>query len=114
VGVAAGTDEREVPILVPVGPVFATSSSLIPGGRSRMDSLPLTVTQKSLDQITQDQLQKWGPDQNMVLKLDVEGYELEVLGGSTELLRMAKPTILFECHKDGPAGEIAALLEPFG
>jgi FkbM family methyltransferase len=50
------------------------------------------------------------------MKLDVEGAELMVLRGASELLKRDRPTLLFECGPSGPqafgyaAGEIRDLL----
>ena len=55
-----------------------------------------------------------------LLKVDVEGAELFVFRGATELLRRDRPTIVFECGPSGPdafgykPGEIHALLTAYG
>jgi FkbM family methyltransferase len=47
-----------------------------------------------------------------VVKIDVEGVEAHVIRGGLELLRSARPTILFECA-DECADELLAGLVPF-
>ena len=49
---------------------------------------------KSLDEIY-DTLKLKKPD---LIKIDVEGYEIEVLKGSKNLLKKLKPTIIIEIH----------------
>jgi FkbM family methyltransferase len=76
-------------------------------------SMPLAIV--SLD----DEVRASGvvPD---LLKVDVEGYEYEVLAGATRLLRDRKPAICLELHLDllerrgiGP-GRVVSLLESYG
>lgn len=52
-----------------------------------------------------------------LIKVDVEGYELEVLNGAAELLRKNKPIILFEQHSTdftNGKSEVTKLLESIG
>jgi len=46
------------------------------------------------------------------IKIDVEGAELDVLGGSTRILADTRPALMFEC--DQKQEEVRALLERFG
>jgi len=47
-----------------------------------------------------------------LLKIDVEGAEVDVLRGMENLLRTAKPVLIIELH--GTAAEVTAVLEEFG
>jgi len=49
-----------------------------------------------------------------LVKIDVEGFEHEVLKGMRGVLGRCAPTLIFECHKDGHPEEIEAILRPFG
>lgn len=48
-----------------------------------------------------------------VLKVDVEGAELDVLAGATALLRSARPAVLVEAAEDSRAREVAELLRSY-
>lgn len=49
-----------------------------------------------------------------LVKLDVEGFEHEVLRGMRRVIDACAPTLIFECHRDGHTEEIEAILRPFG
>ena len=49
-----------------------------------------------------------------LIKLDVEGYELEVLKGSTKLLETQKPDLFIECSTDDKFKQVSNFLKPFG
>jgi FkbM family methyltransferase len=49
-----------------------------------------------------------------LIKIDVEGYELEVLKGSTKLLETQKPDLFIECITDDKFKQILDFLKPFG
>jgi len=49
-----------------------------------------------------------------LLKIDVEGWELEVLKGGIETLQEQHPAIFVEILRPGGRAEILALLEPLG
>lgn len=49
-----------------------------------------------------------------LIKIDVEGLELEVLRGAAATLREHRPTVVVEAHSDGLAGITVARLAAFG
>jgi FkbM family methyltransferase len=73
----------------------------------------LTVAQERLDEL----LPQFRPD---VIKIDVEGAELQVLRGAMQLIREHRPTIFFEHFKGGSEvygttpGEVWGLLDEAG
>lgn len=48
-----------------------------------------------------------------LVKIDVEGAEMDVLRGGLSVIKRFTPTILFECHTDKELNEITELLTPF-
>ena len=49
-----------------------------------------------------------------LIKIDVEGLELEVLRGAADTLREHRPTVVIEAHSDGLAGIAVARLAALG
>jgi FkbM family methyltransferase len=73
-------------------------------GSVRQETAIIEVPIRKLDDITAG----GGLPRPDLLKIDVEGAEVDVLGGSVETLRTARPFLLVELH--GTNGKIAALL----
>ena len=74
-------------------------------GSSRIIPIP---GEGDVDLVALDDL-NLAPD---VLKIDVEGLELDVLEGAASTISMHRPAILIEAH-DGPS-EVTRMLRPFG
>jgi FkbM family methyltransferase len=84
-----------------------TSASLAPGGFRGIEGTLIPVECVRLD----DQLEGQAVD---LVKIDVEHFEHEVLRGMPQILERDNPTIVVECHPEGPFREIEALLVPLG
>jgi len=72
----------------------------------------IKIQSKSLDSICKDYSFK-----NLLLKIDVEGSEVDVLKGATNLLTQYRPEIILathECHVKGVEEECLRILESFG
>jgi FkbM family methyltransferase len=54
------------------------------------------------------------PDGEILIKIDVEGYEREVLKGASLILRKHKPKIIFESNNISSRRELSQLLADFG
>ena len=71
---------------------------------ARIESVPVRV--RTLDEIAE------GIDRLRLVKIDVEGFEVEVLSGSTEMLRRMAPTLVFEHERiDSGSDDSQALFE---
>jgi FkbM family methyltransferase len=55
-----------------------------------------------------------GHDRVHILKIDVEGSEMQVLGGATKLIRLQRPAILIECAEPTAFDRARQLLARFG
>ena len=55
-----------------------------------------------------------GLDLPDLIKIDVEGSELQVLQGCQEIIKIKKPAIYYEAHESKDLKEIYQLLEPHG
>jgi hypothetical protein len=54
------------------------------------------------------------PHKNVLIKIDVEGYEPEVIRGASKLLRNCKPKLIFESNDEKSRGELFRLLAENG
>jgi FkbM family methyltransferase len=73
---------------------------------------PDTVATIDVEVVTLDGLLDAGQPVPDVIKLDVEGAEVEVLRGAARLLREHRPALIVELHETN--GEVAGLLEQAG
>lgn len=80
----------------------------IADGSATMESQGLTIVPVT----TLDDFTRWAgiPDKVRLVKIDVEGAELKVLEGATELITNAKPWILCELHGKGIALQVFSFL----
>lgn len=79
--------------------------TLVPSGRFE----PAGTEQVRLE--TLDRLVPGGVD---MVKIDVEGAELDVLRGAVDTLRTYRPTVLMDVDKSGSADEYKAMLQATG
>ena len=65
------------------------------------------IPRTTIDNVVRDR-------QVAVIKIDVEGAEVKVLGGAAETINQSHPLIVVESHTTEIKSEIAAFLEPLG
>jgi FkbM family methyltransferase len=70
------------------------AASIASTGHGEMDTDSFNVQLRTLDSID------LGSERVNLIKIDVEGHELQVLQGSQETIRKHKPVIVFEQHRD--------------
>jgi len=104
--VAADSQNRKVHLFV--DPVYHGSSSLL----TREKGLPfIEVTAKRLDDI----ISELGIYSGIrLVKIDVEGWEAEVLKGMREILRSCRPKIIFEAWDESHLRDVEEELKEFG
>ena len=114
---AAGQAELRIPV-VPTRAHFRGSTA-DPDGAAAFAGLPsrqITVPTERLDDVVAAQ----GLDRVDLLKCDVEGAELRVLGGATRVLRDLRPVVLLEAddlhqqREDATAAEVVDLVRGYG
>jgi FkbM family methyltransferase len=82
------------------------------GSRLSAISRPPHASETTVETVTIDQLIDDGMPPPDVIKLDIEGAEVDALAGMVTTLRRARPTVLCETH--GTADKVIALLEAAG
>jgi FkbM family methyltransferase len=114
-GWTARCESREVALSDHVGRAsfnstgqLGTMSSLSPDGfRGKRGEL-ISVRVSTLDQ------ELGSLDAIDLVKIDVEGFEPDVLRGMTKTLSRQHPTVLVECLPDGPYVEVGEILAAYG
>jgi FkbM family methyltransferase len=107
--VAVGAAEGEVELTYPetdtwLGSVSATvSRDLKANGTVISQQVKMKTLDGYLDQIP--------VGKTVLIKIDVEGFECEVIKGATNVLRAFRPTILFESNDTGSRDELYSLLD---
>lgn len=108
---ALGREEGELPLMIPTG--NAGAASLVDSGGS-FATEPVTVQIRQLDTVCA----QIGIDRIGAIKMDVEGFEAQVLeGGRTTIERMRPRLILLEengFHPQGPRPHSFRLLQEMG
>ena len=88
---------------------FTAKSSSNPNSEQMSDTRQVSVAVSSLDTVIETSKSRKNIS---ILKLDVEGMELEVLRGAKELIRSSLPVIAVECFTLEELGRIESFLEP--
>lgn len=72
-------------------------------------------SRRSIDVVPLDQYRDWLEADSILMKIDVEGHELEVFKGSRQLIADKRPVIIFECAaRDSVRFEIFDFLGTLG
>ncbi|MGH7807777.1 MAG: FkbM family methyltransferase [Thermodesulfobacteriota bacterium] len=108
--VAIGSEVGEIELVYPEKDTWlgSVSSNVIPSLKESGDVTSLRVPVKNLDYYLNDI-----PRGKVLIKIDVEGYESEVLKGASRVLRDCMPTIIFESNDAKARGDLFRLLEGF-
>jgi len=108
--VAAGSAPGEIELVFPEKETWlgSVSSDITPGLDEWGDVTRLSVPVRSLDSYMKDI-----PFGKVLIKIDVEGYEIEVLKGAAQMLRDYKPAIIFESNDAKLRPELFSLFEEF-
>lgn len=85
-----------------------TSSCLDPQGFRGHDGYLLRVPLTTVDAVCS------GGERVGLVKIDVEGFEHEVLKGMQRVMSRWAPAIILECHAEGPIQELESILSGFG
>lgn len=106
---ALGTEEGSATLHIPDG-MLALSALQPSDGMTNIARV--TVPVRRLDTLESIRALRIG-----FMKIDVEGFESEVIEGGLELIRRDRPTLLVEAeerHRPGAVASLRGLLEPLG
>lgn len=90
-----------------------TNDISMPSGSSIVDIGKPIKRKVSIRAITGDELAKQTNEYPDLIKIDVEGAELKVLAGMTELLKLVQPTMLIEILSEDVLAEVLTFLKPY-
>ncbi len=90
----------------PANSMAVIEGSAMGGGAGERLEMPITTVDAAV-------AGSQPPPQRIVMKIDVEGFEVEVLKGCTETLRRTSHVVL-ECHSESLLAECRALLKGAG
>jgi FkbM family methyltransferase len=108
--VAIGNDNREIELAYDEAAPWSGSVSQDAAVKASLSAKKKIVMLKKLDDYLTDIV-----DGSVLLKIDVEGFESEVIRGATQLIVQHKPRIIFETHKSDPKRPaVFNLLSDFG
>ena len=109
--VAIGNMSGKVELVYPENETWlgSVSNEIIPSLLERVNVIKKETSIKRLDDYINDI-----PRGAVVVKIDVEGYELEVLRGAIQLLSICKPIIIFETNDSRTRGDLFRAFEQFG
>lgn len=108
---AVGSGPGEIELVFPEKETWlgSVSSDVTPGLKEWGDVTRLRVPVTNLDSYLSEI-----PRGKVLIKIDVEGYEIEVLKGAARMLRDYKPTIIFESNDAKLRAELFRLYEESG
>jgi len=113
--VALGAGDGDATLTIPPVRAFATSSSLLAGGWRGTGGETLTVPLRRLDGIVEElSAEEQARIDRVLVKIDVEGAELQVLEGATGLLDRPGTGVIFEANDDTFLVPVRAFLEARG
>ena len=104
--VAVSKEEGATQFHLPKGD-FPTSGSLHLNGYRGLEGSLIDVEVKTLDGVCSPELSV------DLVKIDVEGFEDQVLMGMQRILAEQKPDLIFECNPDGPIDSINSILHQY-
>jgi len=110
--IAVGEVEESVSLKFPYGRPLSSGTQI-----SKMletENLSEWETQGNVQMVRLDSLIVASKKEEVVLKIDVEGFELEVLKGATDLLINNFPQIIVEILSDERKVEVDSYLQKFG
>lgn len=90
---------------------FSARPEANPSRTAVQDDLAVNVPVTTLDELLAGMLERQPPS---ILKLDIEGMELEALRGAVTVLERARPLVAVECFSRQQLTTIEAELSPYG
>jgi FkbM family methyltransferase len=108
--VAIGNKTGKIELVYPERETWlgSVSSEIVPSLMERKSVIVKEAPIKRLDDYINDI-----PRGNVVLKIDVEGFELEVLRGASQVLSVCKPKIIFETNDSRTRVDLYGAFEQF-
>jgi FkbM family methyltransferase len=109
--VAIGNDGGQIELVYPEKETWLGSVSLDVAFALKKSNLVRTthVPLKKLDDYCRDI-----PRDNVLVKIDVEGYEREVIQGASQLFLYCKPKLIFESNNARVRGDLFRVLADYG
>jgi FkbM family methyltransferase len=111
---AASSTAQTVEFHVPSGAVFPTSGSLHSGGFRGIDGTLVKVEARLVDEVLDAHGIPETDFERVLIKIDVEGFEVHVLQGMDRIMRSGRALVIFECHPDGPVKELQDVFNKYG
>ena len=110
--VAVGESDELVALTFPYGRPFSSGAKISQEFENQNSNH--YDTQTDIQMVTLDSLIKTTNEEVVVLKIDAEGFELQILKGATHLLATNFPQIIVEILSDQQKVEVDQFLQNFG